>query len=518
MDSTCLRHTEIPGTSRLFADLAYRFDKVARFFEHDPYGDDSFTRAAAQISYPDDRRAAMVKALAAQNPGNPLLEKFAKPGTVAVLTGQQVGLLSGPAYTVFKALTAVKLAEDLTARGIPAVPIFWLATEDHDFPEIASAWVYDTQRKPVKLSVPEPAGLSGKPQPVGGLPADAPIEALREALSGFPFAKEVLAAVEDAYAQPATMASGFRKLLVRLLGSAGVLTIDPLDPAVRAIGAPFMAQALKSAPELKAGLLQRNKELADAGYHAQVLIEPKTSLFFLLENGERKTLRMKDEEFVSLADRAADVSPNALLRPVWEDYLLPTVCYVGGPGELAYLAQSSVLYKQLLGRMPVVLPRAGYTLVDARAEKLLGRHKLRVPEILCRPDQLREKVAHGLVPSSLTSDFAATSQHLQNKLDSLQREVENFDPTLGSALTKSRAKILYQLEKSRLKVERETLRRDAQSATDAEFLTNTFYPHAHLQERFYSILPFLAQHGMDVVGRIHESLRWDCPDHRIAEI
>ena len=144
-----------------------------------------------------------------------------------------------------------------------------------------------------------------------------------------------------------------------------LLFLDPLDPAVRKIGAPLVAEALGAAPELKARLMARNRELEAAGYHAQVHLEEKTSLFFLLENGERVPLRRKDSEFGELRDRAAEVSPNALLRPVVQDYLLPTVAYIGGPAELAYLAQSKVIYDRLLGRMPVVTSRSSFTLVES---------------------------------------------------------------------------------------------------------------------------------------------------------
>src|ERR1051325_26994 len=139
MDPACLRHTELPGTSKLFADFSYHFDRVASFYSHNPHDPVSYAAAAAEVQYPgvypDDRRAAVARVLEAQNPGNALVGRFAQPRTVAVLTGQQVGLFSGPAYTIYKALTAARLSEDLNARGIPAVPIFWLATEDHDFPE-----------------------------------------------------------------------------------------------------------------------------------------------------------------------------------------------------------------------------------------------------------------------------------------------------------------------------------------------------------------------------------------------
>jgi bacillithiol biosynthesis cysteine-adding enzyme BshC len=519
MEPACIRHTELPGTSRLFADFSYHFDRVARYYRHDPHDGASFAAAAREIQYPDDRRAAMTRALAAQNGPSELLDRFAQPGTVAAVSGQQVGLFGGPSYTIYKAVTAVRLAGNLSARGIPAVPVFWLATEDHDFPEVAHAWVFNSSRQPVRLEVKVPAEFAGRPRPVGGIPvAQFPVDELRRALDGFPYGEEVASAVTQAYCPGATMGAAFRALLKTLLGKLGLLVLDPLDPAVRAIGAPFMAEALAAAPELKAALLARNREVADAGYHAQVHMEEKTSLFFLLENGERATLRMKDSEFSQLRDRAADVSPNALLRPVWQDYLLPTVAYAGGPAELAYLAQSRVLYDRLLGRMPVVLPRCGFTLLDGRAAKLLERFKMTVADTLVPEESLKARIAQALIPSGLAGHFDDTSADFTLRLERLEAEVKAFDPTLAAALTKGRSKILHQVEKIRRKTERETLRRDARATADAAYLGGLLYPHRHLQERLYSILPFVAQHGMDLAERIHELAVLDCPDHRVVTL
>lgn len=516
MEPACIRHTELPGTTKLFADYSYNFDRLARFYNFNPRDPKCLELSAGQIQYPENRRAAMAKALAAQNGDNPLLARFAKPGTSAIVTGQQVGLFSGPAYTIYKALTAARLAADLSSRGIEAVPVFWLASEDHDFAEVNHAWVFDGSHQPLRL---ETAAPNGRSRPVGALElADSPLDGLRAALRGFPHGEEVAEVVAQAYVRGATMAEAFRRLLVTLLGKIGVLTIDPLDPAVRAIGAPLMASALACAPDLKAGLLQRGRELADAGYHAQVLVEPNTSIFFLLENGERQTLRRKDIEFASLCDRAADVSPNALLRPVWQDYLLPTAAYIGGPAELAYLAQSQPLYQRLLGRMPVMLSRAGFTLLDARASKLLERYRLGVGDVLVQVESLKERVARTLIPESLERNFVETSAEVAARLDKLGAETAEFDSTLGSALAKSRAKVLYQIQKMRLKVERESLRRDARGTADSHYLSNLLFPHRHLQERFYSILPFLAQHGMDLPERLYATLELGCPDHRVLTL
>ena len=517
MDPACLRHTEIPGTSKLFADFSYHFDRVARFYRHNPQQRESYAAASREIRYPDDRRAAVARVLEAQNPGNILVKQFAQPGTAAVITGQQVGLFSGPAYTVYKALTAARLAEDLKISGIPAVPIFWMATEDHDFAEVDHVWIFDAKHHPVELRTEAPTEWQGTPRPAGTFRVDVPpIAELRKALAGFPYGEEMAAAVSDSYTAGSTMGAGFRTLLSKLLGGIGMLVVDPLDPKLRTIGAPFMEEALTAAPELKKSLLARNKELSGAGYHAQVNIEENTSLFFLLENGERVTLRKKDAEFTALKDRASDISPNALLRPVWQDYLFPTVAYVGGPGELAYFAQSQVIYERLLGRMPVAVPRASFTLLDSRAARLLSRYGLALADTLAPEESLRDRIAHALIPESIAGLFADTSAEVIQRLDRLSTGLETFDPTLTAALGKSRAKILHQFDKMRKKTERETLRRNERACEEARYLSALLYPHRHPQERFYSILPFLAEHGMDLVERLYDVVQMNCPDHRVV--
>ncbi len=517
MEPACIRHTDLPGASKLFVDFAYHFDRVARFYRHDPHDFESFAAAAGEIDYPDVRRAAMARALAAQNGPCVNLDRLAEPGTVAIVTGQQVGLFSGPAYTIYKALTAARLAKELSDRGTPAVPVFWLATEDHDLAEVDHAWVFDSTRQPAALRAQTQA--NGRPRPVGGIVIErAPMDELRRALNGFPHAEEVIAMVGDSYPAGVTMGAGFRALLQKLLAPLGLIFLDPLDPEIRKIGAPLIADALDAAPELKSSLLSRTKELEAAGYHAQVHLEEKTSLFFLLENGERLPLRVKESEYRSLRDRAAEISPNALLRPVVQDYLLPTCAYVGGPAELAYLAQSQVIYDRLLGRMPVMLSRAGFTLLEPRAEKLLARYKLALPQVFIDEDHLKERVAHSLVPESLGASFDSETAGIMNHLGRVRAELERFDTTLAASLDKSQAKIGYQLEKARRKIAAEIMRRNGRAEGDARYLSGLLYPHRHLQERLYSILPFLAAHGPDLIDTLYDAVQLDCPDHRVVSI
>jgi bacillithiol biosynthesis cysteine-adding enzyme BshC len=525
METGCIRHSDLPHTSRLFTDFVYHFDNVARFYAYPPRDAKSYPAATAALDYPDERRRALVRVLAGQNPHSAELERLAQPGTVAVVTGQQVGLFSGPAYTIYKALTAVRLARQLSAQGIPAVPIFWLATEDHDFAEVNHCWVFDAEQRPVLLQLPPNGASQG---PVGDIvPLGVPIERLRETMGALPFAELVTDLTRKSYSVGRTMGEAFRELMRVLLAQYGLLYFDPLAPEARALAAPLLSRAIEAAPDLHAAVVERNRELAAAGYHAQVHVEPETSFFFLLERGRRLPLRVKNGNYISreqrfspeeLSARAGHLSPNALLRPVVQDYLLPTAAYVGGPAELAYLAQAEVIYKVLLGRMPVVEPRSAFTLLDVRAAKLIERYRLALADFFHGEEMLRERISHALVPVGLGQHFHEATGAVSRILDNLDGELHAFDPTLATALAKSRAKILYQLSKLDRKVSREALRRDARAEAEAAYLYHLIFPNKHLQERFYSILPFVARHGPDMISRLYDRVHLDCPDHLLLTL
>jgi bacillithiol biosynthesis cysteine-adding enzyme BshC len=524
MHCTCVRHTDLPHTTRLFADTLYHPDRTAGFYRHPIRDLEAYRASAAEIRFSDSQRAALVDALRLQNPAGPSLERLAQPGTVAVVTGQQVGLFSGPAYTIYKALHAAKLAEWLTSNGIPAVPIFWLATEDHDFAEVNHVWVFDAEHRPHKLEMRR----SANSQPVGGVTLVAPpIPELRTALHGLPFGEEVADAVEEAYRAGSTMGKSFGELVRGLLARHDILQVDPLLPAFRELAAPALRKAVEAAPELTARVLQRNKDLAAAGYHAQVHVEEQTSFVFLLENDKRLTLRRNGDEYVlngrrftarELMDRAASLSPNALLRPVIQDSMIPTVAYIGGPAEVAYLAQSEAIYETLLGRMPVAVPRSGFTILDERSAKHMERYGLTLPDFFHGQDALRERVAAKLVPPALAGRTGDTVKTVDAAVEQLRRELLAFDPTLVKALDRSTRKVHHQFERIAAKVGREAMRRDERAAHDAASLYGLICPERHLQERLYSFLPLMAKHGLDLTERVYDAIELDCPDHRLMVV
>ncbi|MBM3758018.1 MAG: bacillithiol biosynthesis cysteine-adding enzyme BshC [Acidobacteria bacterium] len=521
MEQHCIRHTELPGASRLFGDLLYRFDRVERFYQHAPYDPESLERAAREVVYPDDRRAAVAAALRELNPDNTSLDAFAKPGTVAVVTGQQVGLFGGPLYSVFKALAAARAANSLTDRGICAVPVFWLATEDHDLPEINQFWAFGVDQSPEALATSAQNSLNGPAGPI--TLRDVPLDALRARLRGLPFADEAYELVADCYREGASFGGAFRKLMGELLKPYGVLFVDPLSPALRRVASPFLERALRMSGDLVRGVQERSRELEAAGYHAQVHLETNASLLFSLDGGKRTVLKRTEKGFNDftadeLAARAEALSPNALLRPVMQDFLLPTAGYLGGPAELAYFAQSRPLYDALLGRMPMVGHRASFTLLDARAAKLTARYGIGFKDIATPDVSLRETMAARLVPAALNEKFSTARADVEKQLGVLSAAVRGFDPGLEKAVAKSRAKMLYQVSKLERKTAREAMRRDQQSAADAQYLHDLVYPHRHLQERFYGVLPFLARHGMDLIDRVYECVKTECPDHQVLTV
>lgn len=502
MNGVCLRHNEISGSSRLFVDFVYDFAAVKSFYQHDPSDRASIGRAIQQIEYPAARRAAIVDALGLINSASPSLALLAEADTVAVVTGQQVGLYGGPVYTLYKALSAIHTARELTATGTPAVPIFWLATEDHDVEEIRSASFWDVDVTAQAASDGRPAGV----HLLEGLPADLQLSPEIEALA------------KRHYQNGRSFGESFLGLMKELLAPLGMLFADPLEPKLRAAGAPFLAEAARRAVELSEAMVERNRELAAAGYHAQVHFEGnETSFFFLLEDGHRKHLKFRTEGYEpeAMAAHGAALSPNALLRPVWQDWMFPTAVLIGGPGELAYFAQSEVLYRLLLDRMPVVQPRAFFTIVDAKSAKTIEQFRVSYADMQRGEEHVRETLAKRLVPPELTAALLGAESSVTNALSGLEIALQSFDPTLASALESSRRKIAFQFSKSRSKVVREMLLKNEQAQRQAAHISHRLAPHGHLQERHYCLLALLSDYGLDFIPIILNNIHERCFDRQV---
>lgn len=530
MEIVCIPHGQTPsGSNRLFLDLLARFDRVKDFYQYPP-NLDAVEESARSLAYPAERRAALVEALRAQNQtGDATIEqalaKLSRPEAVAIVSGQQTGYLGGPAYSIYKALTAIRWAQELEERGVPAVPVFWMATEDHDLEEVSTAWSHDRQGAPLRLKAATADDGHGPAGRAELAPAD--LEALEDGLFGLDWAKEAVALARRAYGRPSTFGAAFKALLQEIFQDRGLLLLDPLDPALRRIAAPAFRTALEQTDKLHAALEARGAELAEAGYSEQVKIPEHGTLLFTIRNGKRRPLvrdgehfvldgeRMTLEQVLELVDSAPETfSPNALLRPSVQDVLLPTAAYVGGPAEIAYMAQAQVVFERVAGRMPVILPRASFTVVDARTARLLGKYGLRLQDCWTNRADLESRIARKLLPGKQESEFADSRVAIEAALAKLESCLEAFDPTLAEALDHSRRKIRYQLDKLEGKAAREALRRTERASEHTDELLHWLCPHKAPQERLLSILPLWARFGPTLLDSLEQAIRPECLDHQ----
>lgn len=537
MESHCLALRELPHTTKIFSTFIDDFPRVKRYYGHPPT-EAGVLAAAKEVKLAPEIRRAMMEVLREQNQrfssGTVLdaatarnLDRLAA-GAVAIVSGQQVGLFSGPAYSIYKAISALRWADAITDRGADAVPIFWLATEDHDLAEVNhSDW--NTRGGLAHYELPLREQDEGKR--VGEVTLGDGIKALvekaAESLEGS-YSEEIATALRESYTASDSYGSAFGKLMARLLAGRGIIFIDPLDARLHRLAAGVYRRALDEADSLRDALLTRSKELDRGGYHAQVKVTRETTLLFYNVEGRRQPLRRHNGKFsagkASFSPEelraAIETSPeaftaNVLLRPVIQDSILPTAAYIGGPAEIAYMAQAQVAYQALLGRMPAILPRAGFTLVEQSIARLLKKYELDVCDVIHGRQRLRAHMEQKSLPRALARRFDADEKALRRMLKAYRKPVERLDRTLAGALDASERKMLHQFLKLRRKAGRAENFRTGVLDRHERMLRDALYPHRDLQERTLCALPFIASFGAEIFDELARAADLSTPQHHL---
>jgi bacillithiol biosynthesis cysteine-adding enzyme BshC len=531
-ESGCIPFSELPESTQLFLDYVQDFERVRGFYPIAP--------RTAEIAgykrpgYPAERRAHVAKVLERQNRSFGASQKTLdnierlRNGANAIVTGQQVVLFGGPAFAIYKALTAVKLANELTRFGREHIPIFWLATQDHDFAEVQHITLRSNQGQYEEFSVTStaPAGTQVGEIKLG---ADAKIQAARAAdFLGKGTASELL---QHCYGRGETLGSSLGKLFAALFADYGLVLIDPRDSELAEVAAPLYESAIEHAPELTQELVARGKVLEEAGYHQQVKVTQNATLLFVNENGIRTPVKLANGGFgignekISakhlsgrLCKGPGSFSGNALLRPVVQDFLLPTTAYVGGPSEVAYFAQASVVYEKLLSAATPIVPRFSVTLLDARDHRLLEEYRLPPVELLRHGNDLGEELSQRVLPADVSHRLGTAEREVKRSLAALRESIARLDSTLGDSAKHAESKMRYQLAKLRGRVARAQLRRSQELARHADILRSSVLPHGKLQEREIGGLSFIAQFGPDLLKRLYDALQAECFGHRFIQL
>ena len=546
MKAKCLPFSQIPHTTPLFTDFLSYSPRVQQFYPRSPYFRDWMKDEAATFvrdaGYSGERREGVSAILKRQNQSwdaSPKtmanLERFRK-GAFAVVTGQQVGLFGGPMFAIYKAMTAVKLAEEATVAGVDAVPVFWLATYDHDLAEVNH------------VAIPGADGalqvLTASSHGVAG----APISAVRLGEEILPVIEEAAALLGDTdaarwlrecYRPGETLGSAFARFYARLFAEWGVIVLDAADPELHRIAEPIYRAAVERAPEIAGALLERGKALEAAGYHQQVKVTKLSVLLFTLQHGARTPIHRRENgsevEFVigagaeaerissdellkRIAESPEQFSPNVLLRPIVQDYLLPTLAYTGGAAEAAYFAQAGAVYEKLLGRVTPIVPRFSATLVEPKIQRLLQKNHIGEVDVLQEPGALRQRLASQSLPEDLQEAFNAASRSVERNVAAIREKLAKVDPTLADAAQTAESKIQYQLDRLKAQAAKAELRQVEVIGRHAETLSQALYPDKGLQERAVGGVYFVARYGVSLLQQLHDAIQLDCHDHQMLEL
>lgn len=529
----------IPGQSKLF--IRYQTDRpsLKEFYPNAPETLDDIHSYAKQVNaaYTLDRNevadalASLNASLDAGERVAAAIDKLRDATTVAVFTGQQSGLFGGPLYTIYKALTAIKVASELTRTGTPAVAMFWAATEDHDFDEVASVTIAG-QTEPVRLVY---ADNDEREIPVGDRVLTSEIDRLIAdlvpELAQTEFSRQAVDQLKDAWRPGEGFGRAFLRQLAKLLGCFEMIFVDPQDDALKRLSGPIMALAAQKAPEITSEIQKRDIRLSEAGLHRQVLVEDDYfPLFWETDDGVRTPLRLvkdgvrarstrrtfsMDEVVRAIETEPHRFSAGVMLRAVVQDFLFPTALYIGGAAEIAYFAQSGAVY-EVLGRPATpIIHRQSFSVVEPRHQRALDAYGLAFSDVFEDRDAVKTRVVEKVIGQDAARLFADVEEEINIELRRLDEYFAAVDPTLAANLATRRRKILYHIAALRKKAYQSEIRRNSDADRRLQRVFDELYPGGALQERTLNITGLIDRYGVDVIDWIYAAIDLDDRGHRV---
>ena len=546
MSVECFPITMLPHVSLIYRDYLAMADSgadapVRRWYGAEPFAG-RWVGKPASVEHAE-RLADLLESQAVEfGAGHRAKANIAKlrAGARAVVTGQQVVLFGGPLLTLLKAATAIARANEATrSAGVEHVPVFWLASEDHDLEEVdqvsfLTKTAVETLRADLKVSRAVPVGGI-----VPGPELDAVLEQASELLEFAPVSewlRECYLSGPDG-ARP-TLALAFGRLMARIFAEQGLVVMDAASREFHALGERALRYAIEHADELQKALTARSEELVRVGYHAQVLVPEGGSTLFLLEEttGERLALRRtassngdaqwkaggrvySSADLIGILESSPErLSPNALLRPVFQDTVLPTAAYVGGPAEIAYFAQSAVLYEAILGRITPVLPRLSATLLEPAIAAVMEKAEVQLPDAMTSAEELAQRLGARAMPIEAKRKLAEVGNAMERELSALTGYMGGMDASLGRAAEVSASKMLYQMNRLRRMAATFELQKEASLRKHAEAITLNVFPDGHPQERLVAGVWFMARHGDSLMERLVGVAGNQCPGHVVVRL
>ena len=529
-----------PWIRRLASDYAFDFQKVAPFFAGDPATPaawaDTIARSQGFARQPAETARVIAAQQAARNApaaARASAALLADPATRVVITGQQAGVFGGPLFTLLKAITTMKLAAQVSREHrVPVVPVFWIDAEDHDWPEVSGCTVLDSELVPATVRLADLPG-SGS-QPIARLTLDdtvpSALDQLEAALPDTEFKTEILAALRSAYAPGRGMATSFGVWMEHVLGPHGLVVYDSSDPAAKVLARDVFVKEV-SQPGLTARIAAKAGEaLVAKGYHAQATLADGTVSVFHL-NAERAAVKIDGDKVeigehtithAQLIDEASQhperFSPNVLLRPLVQDTVFPTICYVAGPNELAYLGQLKDVYAHFGIPMPLLYQRGSATLADSATLRFLSKYDLPITALRAQDESALNQLLESQLPPTVEQALTSVATLINERMAAVGAAVPQIDPTLEGAVKSTLGKLQHEVHTLHNKVIQAAKRKDDTLRRQFQRAQALTFPQGHPQEREVGFVWFLNRYGPALVDRLMDELPLAMGHHWVLTI
>ena len=529
-----------PWIRRLASDYAFAFANVAPFFAGDPATPAAWADTIKRSQGLQRQPAEIAKVIAAQQTernapaaSREAAARLADPATRVIITGQQAGLFGGPLFTLLKAITTMKLAKDVSREHrVPVVPVFWIDAEDHDWPEVSGCTVLDSEFAPRTVRLADLPGAGS--QPIARLTLNDAIhpalDQLNDTLPDTEFKAELMAALRQAYTPGRSMAAAFGVWLEHVLGPHGLVVYDSSDPSTKALARDVFVKEISEPGHTARIASKAGDALVAKGYHAQAhLADGTVSVFHL--NAERAPIRidgnmatvgehsMTTAQLVEEArEHPEHFSPNVLLRPLVQDTVFPTICYVAGPNELAYLGQLKDVYAHFGVPMPLFYQRGTATLADSATLRFLGKYDLPITALRAQDESALNQLLESQLPPTVEQALTSMSSLVDERMAAVAAAVPQIDPTLEGAVKSTLGKMQHEVQTLHNKVIQAAKRRDDTLRRQFQRAQALTFPQGHPQEREVGFVWFLNRYGPALVDRLLEELPLPMGNHWVLTI
>lgn len=539
-----INFADLPGHQNLFLDYLYEFENTERFYKINFRDTQKYAEVFEAVSSQERYHLTELKNIIKSQYGSKQLSKQTERNiealdedkTIAIVTGQQLGIFGGPMYTFYKIMTAVKLCSHLKEEhsDYKFIPVFWLEGDDHDFDEVKSLKVIDNSNSLKSISYDDGLDEETNRGSVAKIKLTNNIydsfNELNESLRETEFKSELMEFLKKHYQPGKSFLESFSDLLYDFFDEAGVIIFNPTDEKIKKLLKPVFKKEIEDFREHSEDVVKTSAELEEY-YHAQIKIKPIN--IFLQEDEGRFLIEPVDDEFRLkgkrkkfskdfllniLKEEPARFSPNVLLRPICQDFLFPTGMYVAGPGEISYFAQVIPMYKKFNLQQPIVYPRSSITILESNLTKVFEKYRLKVLDIFSEEETLNEKIVNLLSDIKIEPAFDDSRKKMNELFDELEKQIAELDPTLTDAVKKGKDRSINNLDQLFEKAKKARERQHETALRQIEKTRTLLFPNGNLQERELNFIYFAHKYGLDIIKWIFDQVLINKFEHQVIEL